>query len=170
MHPWRTFKSLLAHCRPRLKVGLRKHKVLLHARSRGPDDCKRQQVNCASFLPSSKAFVSLLISWEPYSTIFLQACWFRYSNGSKKGPQSCMDTSLQIFSSIVIFLVWRKLRSVRKRTKQLCLVGGHFYFGTKGCARISKLRPQRVKHACNEVVPACLIIDVATDLFLYFFH
>ena len=44
--------------------------------------------NCASFLQSSKSFVSPLTSWEPYSSIFLQACWFRYSNGSKKGPQS----------------------------------------------------------------------------------
>ena len=124
------------------QVGLRRRKVKLHAHSReGPDDCRWQQVNCASFLPSSKAFVSLLISWEPYSAIFLKACWFRYSNRSKKGPQSCMDTFSQILPSIVMFLVWRKLRSVRKRTKQLCLVGGHFYFGTKGCARNSKLRP-----------------------------
>ena len=140
MRQWRTFKRLLAHCRPRPKVGLQRRNVQLHARSReGPDDCRRQQVNCTSFLPSSVAFVSPLISWEPYSAIFLQACWFRYSNGSKKGPQSCMDTSSQILLSIIIFLVWRKLRSVRKRTKQLCLVGGHFYFGTKGCAQFKTL-------------------------------
>ena len=73
MRPWRTFKRLLAHCRLRPKVRLRRRKVQLHARSReGPDDCIRQQVNLASFLPSSKAFVSPLISWEPYSAIFLQ--------------------------------------------------------------------------------------------------
>ena len=142
MRPWQTFKRLLAHCRPRPKVDLQRCKDQLHARSReGPDNCRQQQVNCASFLPSSKAFMSPLISWEPYSAIFLQACWFRYSNWSKKGPQSCIDTSLQILPSIVIFLVWRKLRSIQKRTKQLCLVGGHFNFGTKGCVRNSKLRP-----------------------------
>ena len=140
MRRWQTFKRLLAHCRPRPKVGLRRRKVQLHARSReGPDDCRRQQVNRASFLPSSKAFVSPLISWESYSAIFLQACWFRYSNGSKKSPQSCMDTSSRILPSIIILLVWRKLRSIRKCTKQLCLVGGHFYFGTKGCAQFKIL-------------------------------
>ena len=94
MHPWRTCKRLLVHCHSRPKVGLRRRKVQLHAHLReGPDDCRRLPVNCASFLPYSKAFVSLLTSWEPYSAIFLQACWSRYSNGSKKGPQSCMDTS-----------------------------------------------------------------------------
>ena len=68
MRPWRTFKRLLAHCRTRPKVGLRRCKVQLHARSRaGPDDCGWQQVNCTSFLLSSKAFVSPLIPWEPYS-------------------------------------------------------------------------------------------------------
>ena len=150
MRPWRTFKRLLVHCHPRPKVGLRRCKAQLHARSReGPDDCRRQQVNCASFLPSSKAFVSPLTSWEPYSAIFLQACWFRYSNGSKKGPQSCMDTSSQILPSIVVFLVWRKLRSVQKRTKQLCLLGGHFCFGTKGCARNSKLYLKELSRKCS---------------------
>ena len=73
MCPWRTFKRLLVHCHPRPKVGLRRCKAQLHARSReGPDDCRRQQVNCVSFLPSSKAFVSPLTSCEPYSAIFIQ--------------------------------------------------------------------------------------------------
>ena len=136
MHPWQTFKRLLAHCCPRPKVGLRRRKIQLHARSReGPDDCRQQQVNCGSFLPSSKAFVCPLTSWEPYSANFLQACWFRYSNRSKRGPQSCTDTSSQILPSISVFLGWRKLQSVRKRTKQLCLVGRHLYYGTRECSQ-----------------------------------
>ena len=123
MRPWRTFKRLLAHCRPRPKVGLRRRKVQLHARSReGPDDCRRQQVNCASFLPSSKAFVSPLTSWEPFPAIFLQVCWFRYSNESMKGPQSCINTSSQMLPSIIIFLGWRKLRNVRKSTMQILIL------------------------------------------------
>ena len=135
------------------KVVLRRRKIHLHARSReGPDDCRWQQVNCARFLPASKAFVSPLISWEPYSTIFLQACWFRYSNGFKKGPQSCMDTSSQILPSIGIFLVWRKLRSIRKRTKQLCLVGGHFFSALQGARAIQNFNLKELIKYYSEVL------------------
>ena len=61
MHPWWTFKHLLTHCRPRPKVGLRRRKVQLHARTReGPDDCRRQQVNCAFFRPQKPSWVRWL--------------------------------------------------------------------------------------------------------------
>ena len=61
--------------------------------------------------------------------------------GLRSRPESCTDTSSQVPISGVVILSWRNLQSVREHTKQLYLVGGHFYFGTRGCARNSKLRP-----------------------------
>ena len=84
-----------------IKVGLWRHKVQVHTHSwAGADNCRRQQVNCASLLLSSNAFVSPLSSWEPYLAIFLQVCWFRYPNGSKQQPTILheyilTDTNLQ---------------------------------------------------------------------------
>ena len=143
MRPWQTFKRLLAHCHPRLKVGLRRRKVQLHACSReGLDDCRRQQVNCASFLLSSKAFVSLVTSCSTghfLGTIFRYLPpRFRYSNGSKKGPQSCMDTSSEILPSIVVFLVWRKLRSVRNALSNFTFWANIFISALKGAHAIQK--------------------------------
>ena len=131
MHPQCTFKcSLLRTVYPG-QVGLRRRKV--HARStKGAHDCRRQQVNCASLLPSSETCMS------PLGSIFghlppssFHSCWFRYPNRSKK-CQSYRDTSLQIPISSVVLLGWRKFRGVHEHTKQLCLVGGHFYFSARG--------------------------------------
>ena len=59
--------------------------------------------------------------------------------GLRSGPQSCIRT--YFLTDTNFHSRHFGVEEASKRTKQLCLVGGHFYFGTRGCTRNSKLRP-----------------------------
>ena len=80
--------------------------------------------------------MSVLRYWEPIWPSPSKCAGLDTQMSLRSGPQSCTDTSSQIPICSIIILGWRKLQSVRERTKQLCLVGGHFYFSTRGSRTI----------------------------------
>ena len=91
----------------------------------------------ACFHPQNPSWVR----WALWNHIWPSSSKHAGSNtqmGLRSSPLSCMNTSSQIPISSIVILGWRKLR---KCTKQLCLIGEHFHYGTRGCAHNSKLRP-----------------------------
>lgn len=79
------------HCLPQPKVGLWRRKLYLHAHSReSANDCRRQQVNCASLLPSLKTFVSWLSYWERHWPSSSKHAGLDTQMGLKICPQSCI--------------------------------------------------------------------------------